>query len=47
MGESEKVNTELSKEDLEKSLYERLQDIPKIMNMFHAIRDLQKEKKTE
>lgn len=45
MSESEKLQNKLSEEDLEKALHERLQDIPKIMEMFHSIRDSEKDKK--
>lgn len=47
MSETEKLQNKLSEEDLEKALYERLQDIPKIMEMFHTIRDTEKNKKDE
>jgi hypothetical protein len=47
MSEEDKISNEASKEDLEKALYERVQDIPTIMNMFHSIRDSEKGKKDE
>lgn len=49
MAMSEKENTisEISKEDLEKALHERVADIPRIMGILHDIRDSEKGKKDE